>query len=164
MKRVLLIGAGFCALIFSLNGCGGNEPALVTNQPANANAGQSSPAQGASPAQPQQSAPARSASGDYVDTSENDAKIKRLEEQSRKKPGDGALRKQLAEAYLERGNALTQARQYQAALGDYRRTLKLDPENEEAKRWSQVIINIMQQMNREVPAEGAEPTPLKKGE
>ena len=96
-----------------------------------------------------------------IDTSEFDAKINRLEEQAKKKTNDEALRKQLAQAYLERGNALTQARQYQAALGDYRRTLRYDPANEEARYWSGTIIGILNQMNRPVPAEGAEPTPIK---
>jgi tetratricopeptide (TPR) repeat protein len=99
--------------------------------------------------------------GEAIDTSRYDAKIKRLEEQSKKKPNDETLRKQLAQSYLERGNALTQARQYQPALGDYRRTLRYDPNNEEARYWSDTIIGILKQMNREVPAEGAEPTPLK---
>lgn len=163
VKRVLLIGAA-CGAFILMIACGGNEPVLVINQTANASSNTQSGnrTQAPSPAQPQQSAPARSSSGDYIDTSENDAKIKGLEEQAKKRPNDATLRKQLAVAYLERGNALTQARQYQAALGDYRRTLKLDPNNEEARRWSQTIIGIMQQMNREVPAEGAEPTPLKK--
>ena len=65
-----------------------------------------------------------------------------------------------AKAYLARGNALTQARQYRAALGDYRRALRYDPDNDEARQWAATITGILQQMGREVPTEGNEPAPL----
>jgi hypothetical protein len=154
------------ASLLALSACGGNEPKLISNQTsvANSNArgnggGGSPPVAPATTASP---APAKSGGGDYIDTAEYDEKIRRLEEQSKKKPNDEALRKQLALAYLERGNALTQARQYQAALGDYRRTMRYDPNNEEARYWSGTIIGILKQMNRPVPEEGAEPQPLQK--
>jgi tetratricopeptide (TPR) repeat protein len=153
-----------CAVLFFLSGCG-NEPKLVSNQTAvaNANTQSNNQAQGSAPAAASSSsAPGKPAMGEAINTSEYDAKIKRLEEQAKKKPDDNAARKQLAQAYLERGNALTQAKQYQAALGDYRRTLRYDPANEEARYWSDTIIGILKQMNRPVPAEGAEPTPLQK--
>jgi tetratricopeptide (TPR) repeat protein len=164
VRRIQLIGLICCSLLFALSGCGGNEPKLVSNQTTVANAnskgnsGQgTAPAKGASDA-----APARPAGGDYIDTSEYDAKIKRLEEQVKQKPKDEASRKQLAQSYLERGNALTQARQYQSALGDFRRTMRYDPNNEEARYWADTIIGILKQMNRPVPEEGAEPPPLPK--
>jgi tetratricopeptide (TPR) repeat protein len=153
-----------CAVaLFFLSACG-NEPALVSNQTAVTNAQSSSNAyarEGSAPARSSQSAPAKASGGEAIDTSEYDARVRALEEQAKKKPDDEAVRKQLAKAYLERGNALTQARQYQSALGDYRRTLRYDPNNEEARYWSDTIVGILKQMNREVPAEGAEPTPLK---
>ena len=146
-----------------LTGCG-NEPKLVSNQTAvaNANTPGSNQAQGAAPARSPSSAPGKPSMGEAIDTAAYDARISQLEEQSKKKPNDEGVRKQLAQAYLERGNALTQARQYQPALGDYRRTLRLDPNNQEARYWSDTIIGILKQMNRDVPAEGAEPTPLPK--
>ena len=164
MRRVQVVGTACCALLFSLGGCSANEPKLVSNQTtvANANAQSSNQAQAGAPERSASSAPGKAAGGEAIDTSEYDARIKRLEEQAKKKPNDGGARKQLAEAYLERGNALTQARQYQSALGDYRRTLRYDPNNEEARYWSDTIIGILKQMNREVPAEGAEPAPLPK--
>lgn len=153
-----------CIALITLSGCSGNEPKLISNQTAvtNANAQSSNGAQSSAPAKSAPAAPGKSAGGEAIDTSEYDARVKRLEEQSKKTPKDEKVRKQLAAAYLERGNALTGARQYQAALGDYRRTLRLDPDNEEARYWSDTIIGILKQMNREVPAEGAEPTPLPK--
>jgi tetratricopeptide (TPR) repeat protein len=161
--RPATLGAACLCLLFLLHGCGGNEPKLVANQPvaANSNSQGNNPAQTAAPSKSTPGAPGKVSMGEAIDTSAYDAKIKQLEEEVKKKPKDAGLSKQLAHAYLERGNALTQARQYQAALGDYRRTLKLDPKNEEASYWSQTIIGIMQQMNREVPAEGAEPTPIR---
>jgi tetratricopeptide (TPR) repeat protein len=158
---ISMIGAACCAALLS-SGCG-NEPKLVSNQTAaiNSNSQNSGAAKPSAPERPASSAPGKASMGEVIDTSEYDAKIKQLEEQAQKKPNDEATRKQLAQAYLERGNALTQARQYQAALGDYRRTLKHDPANQEARYWSDTIIGIMKQMNRELPAEGAEPTPLK---
>ena len=162
MRRIAVIGAVCCGALFFLSGCG-NEPLLVANQAgaANANAQGNASASPVAPAATASSAPGKASMGEAIDTSEYDSKIKRLEEQAKKKPDDEATRKQLAQAYLERGNALTQARQYQSALGDYRRTLRYDPGNEEARYWSDTIIGIMKQMNRELPAEGAEPTPLK---
>ena len=165
VMRVAFIGMACCVALFFLKGCGGNEPKLVSNQTtvANTNAprGTQTQANANANAAGASAAPAKGGTGDYIDTSEYDARINKLEEQSKKKPDDKGVRKKLAEAYLERGNALTQARQYQAALGDYRRTLRLDPANEEARRWSDIIIGILNQMNRPVPAEGTEPTPLK---
>ncbi|HKS28968.1 MAG TPA: tetratricopeptide repeat protein [Pyrinomonadaceae bacterium] len=165
MKRILIIRASCVAALF-LSSCGGNEPKLISNQTtvANSNAQSSGGAgsQGVAPSRASSSAPAKSGGGDYIDTSAYDAKIKGLEEQSKKKPDDAAVRKQLAQAYLERGNALTGARQYQAALGDYRRTLRYDPSSEEARYWSDTIVGILKQMNRPVPEEGSEPAPLPK--
>lgn len=159
-----MVGRACVAALFFLSGCAGNEPKLISNQTtvANTNTQGNSGSQGAAPVRDPSSAPGKSTGGDYIDTSEYDAKIKRLEEQAKKKPNDEALRKQLAQSYLERGNALTQARQYQAALGDYRRTLRYDPASEEARYWSDTIIGILKQMSRPVPEEGAEPAPLQK--
>ncbi len=98
--------------------------------------------------------------GEPVDTSRFDLEIKRLDTQAKRKPTDQALRRALAAAYMNRADALLKARQYRVALGDYRRVLKYDPENSEAKKWSTEITQIMRGMGREVPAPGTEPTPL----
>jgi tetratricopeptide (TPR) repeat protein len=98
--------------------------------------------------------------GQAIDTSKYDAEIERLQKQLEKKSGGDADRAALAHAYLDRANALTKAKQYRAALGDYRRTLKYDPSNEEAKNMGGTIVSILQQMGRDVPQEGAEPSPL----
>lgn len=164
MRGIRITCAASVAALLTLSACGGNEPKLISNQTAvaNANTQGNGNSQGVVPARSAPSAPAKSGGGDYVDTSAYDAKIKGLEEQAKKKPQDAALRKQLAQAYLERGNALTGARQYQAALGDFRRTMRYEPNNEEARYWADTIVGILKQMNRPVPEEGAEPAPLQK--
>jgi len=101
-----------------------------------------------------------SASGEPIDTSKFDAKIAEAEKAVKAKPTDEAAKKALAEAYFERGVALTEARQYASALGDYRRTLKLDPSNEDAKNWIDQIVNIYGMLKKEYPKEGEEPPPL----
>src|SRR4051794_3207852 len=74
-------------------------------------------------------------SGDPIDTKELDASIATAERNFKAKPNDNTAKKALADAYYDRGDALTKARQYAAALGDFRRTLKYDPENAAAKEW-----------------------------
>ena len=101
-----------------------------------------------------------SASGDPIDTSEFDAAIADAEKSLKAKPGDEAARNAATEAYFKRGFALTEARQYASALGDYRRALKFDPNHEESKKWEKQIIGIYQMMKKEYPKPGEEPPPL----
>src|SRR5258708_36303917 len=65
-------------------------------------------------------------SGDPIDTKEFDTAIAAAEVASKKSPNDAALNKRLGDAYFKRAAALTGARQYASALGDYRRALKHD--------------------------------------
>src|SRR6188768_1495162 len=80
--------------------------------------------------------------GDPIDTRELDASIASAEKALSSKPSDAAAKKALGAAYLKRAVALTDARQYASALGDYRRTLKYDPSNAEAKDWIERIVSI----------------------
>lgn len=99
-------------------------------------------------------------SGDPIDTSKFDGVIAEAEKALKARPDDESARKTLSEAYFDRGFALTEARQYASALGDFRRALKYDPSNEEAKKWIDQIISIYQMLKREYPKEGEEPPPL----
>lgn len=99
-------------------------------------------------------------SGNPIDTSAFDAEIAKTTKDFKAKPKDDAAKKSLAEAFLKRGIALTDARQYASALGDYRRALKYDPNNEDAKKWIDEILSIYRMINREYPKEGEEPPPL----
>ncbi len=66
-------------------------------------------------------------------------------------------KKSLAAAYAERGqarlndDAAAPRAKYPAALQDFRRALKLDPANAEAKRSADTIVAIYKSMGRPVP-------------
>jgi len=100
------------------------------------------------------------ASGDPIDTKELDSGVMAAEKALGSKPKDTAAKKALADAFYKRGVALTEARQYASALGDYRRTLGHDPTNAGAKEWIEKIVMIYDSMGRQSPKEGEEPPPL----
>jgi tetratricopeptide (TPR) repeat protein len=167
--RIAFVIAAYCLVALALNACGGtttttaptatNQATAPANQTATSNAASAQsarpPAVAASPK------PATGSSGEFVDTSRYDAEIKRLEERAKKNAADQQTRIALAKAYTERGDALTGVRQYNAALGDYRRALRNDPNNEQARQMAGTIISIYKGMGREVPPEGQELQPLK---
>lgn len=162
MKRISLIASLLCGgALLTVGGCS-SVPTSSGTQPSNLNqqngAASPQPNAQASPAAPAQKMSA--GGGDAIDTTKYDAEIAQAEKDFQKKPNDAASRTALAHAYLKRAGALTKARQYRSALGDYRRTLKYDPDNEEAREMSGTITGIMKQMNRDIPAEGEEPPPL----
>lgn len=103
--------------------------------------------------------------GNPIDTSKFDAEIAKAKRFLKLNSNSASARKTLSNTYYRRGGALTKARQYASAIGDYRRALKFDPQNDEAKKWIAKIINIYENINREAPSEGEEPPPLefKKG-
>lgn len=99
-------------------------------------------------------------SGEPIDTRSFDTAIASAEVAQKKSPNDTGAKKRLGDAYFKRAMALTEARQYASALGDFRRTIKYDPANSEAKDWIDKIIMIYDGMNKEYPKEGEEPPPL----
>ena len=101
-----------------------------------------------------------SQAGDPVDTSKEDAAIMAAEKTLREKPADADAKRALGAAFFKRASLLTEARQYASALGDYRRSLKHDPSNAEAKEWIDRIVSIYASINKESPKEGEEPPPL----
>jgi hypothetical protein len=95
-----------------------------------------------------------------VDTKELDAKIERAEAKAKAAGASDADKRAAAEAYVERGNVYRDAGQpvlYKFALGDYRRALRYDPANAEAKAKADEIVSIYQSMGRPVPTNGLEP-------
>lgn len=100
------------------------------------------------------------ASGDPIDTKALDSAIMSAEKALAGKPNDTAAKKALGNAFYKRAVALTEARQYASALGDYRRTLKHDPSNAEAKDWVEKITMIYDGLRKAAPKEGEEPPPL----
>jgi len=101
----------------------------------------------------------RAATGDPIDTTKFDENIAKAEKAMKAK-SDEASKSLLAEAYFARGFALTEARQYASALGDYRRALKLEPNHEESQKWVDQILSIYQMLKKDAPKEGEEPPPL----
>jgi tetratricopeptide (TPR) repeat protein len=98
--------------------------------------------------------------GSAIDTSKFDEAIDAADKNVKAKPNDEAAKKTLSRAFFDRAVALTDARQYASALGDYRRAVKYDPTNQEAKDWIDQIVMIYGSMKRESPKEGEEPPPL----
>ena len=99
-------------------------------------------------------------SGDAIDTAKLDAAVNLAVKTLAVKPSDAAAKKAVSEAYFNRGTALTEARQYASALGDYRKAYKADPSNTEAKEWIDKIILIYDGLKKDYPKEGEEPPPL----
>lgn len=104
--------------------------------------------------------PMMSGNAEPIDTTEFDAEITKTEVAYKAKPQDAAAKKDLANALAKRGFALTQAAQYRTALGDFRKSLKLEPNNQEVKDMSNRIVDVYKSLNREPPKEGEEPPPL----
>lgn len=98
-----------------------------------------------------------------IDVSEMTADIEKAEKEYK---NNSKAKDELAKAYFVRATALTGAAQYRAALGDYRKGLKLNPNDAEAREMHDQIISIFKSIGREPPKEGEEPSPLpfKKGE
>lgn len=162
MKKQLLLAA----LVMTAIGCGNSNntvenpvmPPAGQNDPAGISAhGGSAPYGGG---QESQSQSGWTQGGSPIDTTDFDAAIARADANYKSSPNSQARALELAEAYVKRATALTEARQYASALGDYRRALKLDPNNSEAKRWVEEIISIYQMLKKSYPAEGEEPPAL----
>lgn len=95
-----------------------------------------------------------------VDVSELTADIEKAEKEYKAKPNDTKAKEALATAYFGRAFVLTKAAQYRAALGDFRKGLKLNPDDKEAKAMHDQIISIFKSIGREPPKEGEEPPPM----
>lgn len=98
--------------------------------------------------------------GNPIDVTDFNKAIAAAQRSMKPDPQNEDARKKVAQAYFERGFALTEARQYAAALKDYRSALKLVPDHEEAIKWQKQIIGIYEMMKKEYPKPGEEPSPL----
>jgi tetratricopeptide (TPR) repeat protein len=164
MKKELLLAG----VLLTAIGCGTANNTV--ENPVTPPAGQSDPTGirahgGSAPAAPAAGGQAQGSGswtqgGSPIDTTSFDAAIAKAETSYKAKSGDQSRALVLAEAYVKRATALTEARQYASALGDYRRALKFDPNNAEAKRWVEEIIAIYNMLKKSYPAEGQEPAPL----
>ena len=112
------------------------------------------------PAQPAAPAGGGAApSNPAVNTAELDAKIEKAEAKAKAGGAGEADKKAAAAAYVERGNVYYEAGApalYKFALGDFRRALKYDPSNSEARAKMTQIVQIYESMGRPVPTNGLE--------
>ena len=96
-----------------------------------------------------------------IDVSKMTADIETADKVFKQNQKDDKTKDKLAEAYFVRAFALTDAAQYRSALGDFRKGLKLNPNNAEAKAMHDQIIDIFQNsLHRDPPKEGEEPPPM----
>jgi hypothetical protein len=157
-----LCAAG-CATSPATNNSNGNAATTISNQssrPSNTGLPPVSSAHGGdSPvAPPATGAAPNSAARPGIDTATLDAKIERAE--AKAKGGQQADKIAAAAALVERGNVYRDAGQpalYKFALGDYRRALRYQPDNTEAREKMEEIVGIYQSMGRPVPENGNEP-------
>ena len=176
MKKIAVLSFG----LFGLIGCGNNAPQTAVVQNANvavaANRGQSEtvaahttekslpPSNNAANSVSSPSKPASSSTESpmarAIDVSAQTAKIEAAEKEFSAKSGDAKVKESLAKAYFDRAFLLTDAAQYRAALGDFRKGLKLNPNDKEAKAMHDQIISIFASIGREPPKDGEEPAPM----
>lgn len=107
----------------------------------------------AAPASPAVNADAKPS----LPTPELDAKIEKAEAKVKTAGASTADKKAAAAAYVERANVYYSAGTpslYKFALGDFRRALRYDPSNEEARGKMEQIVSIYQSMGRPVPSNG----------
>jgi tetratricopeptide (TPR) repeat protein len=173
MKKIVILSLS--ALIFAACGGDTNQPNVTANrQTANTSAPpaasqnnnslvvsshSTSTTASSNSSSPADQSSSTSPMSKPVDVSAMTAKIEKAEKEYKAKPDD-KVKKNLAAAYFERAFALTKAAQYRAALGDFRKGLKLNPDDKEAQSMHDQIIDIFKSIGREPPKEGEEPPPL----
>ncbi|MDQ3474633.1 MAG: tetratricopeptide repeat protein [Acidobacteriota bacterium] len=94
-----------------------------------------------------------------MDTAALDKKVEQVESKAKAPGATQADKTAAAAAYLERGNVFYIAGNpslYKFALRDFRRALRYDPNNAEARAKQQQITEIYQSMGRPVPDLGNE--------
>ena len=104
--------------------------------------------------------PARNPHAAQVSTRELDLRIAKAEARLAAADVTDADRAAAAAAYVRRGNIYYEAGKpalYKFALGDFRRALKYDPANSEAREKAGQITSIYESMGRPVPTNGDEP-------
>jgi hypothetical protein len=177
--RSLLSTLALLLSVASLTACQPNEQTRTadSSSASNANTGTaatSTPAARANSAPPiasshgggvATSAPPNAASNSTneqtgVDTSALDAKIAKAEAKAKASGASEADKKAAAEAYFERGYFFYTAQNpklYKFALRDFRRTLRYQPDNGEAREIIAQIEDIYKSLGRPIPTNGLEP-------
>ena len=144
-------------------GCGSAaQPTANANQPAQKPGdapivSSHSDVQTVSPKQTDKNNSTESPMAKPVDVTVMTEEIERAAAEYKKNPKE---KEALAKAYFARAFELTDAAQYRAALGDFRKGLKLNPADTDAKAMHDRILGIFKSIGREPPKEGEEPPPL----
>lgn len=115
---------------------------------------------GGAAAPPVASNPSASNEQTGIDTSALDEKITKAEEKAKAKNATAADKLAAASAYMERADIFMNAGRpalYKYALRDYRRTLRYQPDNQQAQNSVETIVSIYKSMGRPVPELGNEP-------
>ncbi|MCA1642503.1 MAG: hypothetical protein LC785_11255 [Acidobacteria bacterium] len=166
MRSTILIALGTLALAV-VSGCSTSQPAANTS---NVSSAQSSNAPQTVVVPPVASAhgggaastPTTSASAaekPSMATPELDARIAKAEAKAKAPGATDADKKAAAAAYVARADVFYSAQQpmlYKFALGDFRRALRYDPRNGEARAKMDEIVSIYQSMGKPVPTNGQE--------
>jgi tetratricopeptide (TPR) repeat protein len=156
MKKVIILSL-FCLVFIGCNSAGtSNVPANPESEIVSAHSEEALK----TPVPPTSAKSKWTQSGDPIDVSAFNAEIEKAEKNLKAKPNDEATKNAASDAYFKRGFALTEARQYASALGDYRRAVKLNPNNADAQEWIKKIVAIYNGLNKSYPNEGEEPPPL----
>jgi hypothetical protein len=136
-----------------------STPTATTKQPSQSTA--TTPTNDAPPvAVAHGGAPPSGGPSGVIDTSALDKKIEQAEKKAKAPKATQADKLAAATAYLERANIFYSAGQptlYKFALRDFRRALRYDPNNTDAREKHDQIVQIYQQMGRPVPDLGNEP-------
>ncbi|MBC7930279.1 MAG: hypothetical protein H7Z38_06875 [Rubrivivax sp.] len=171
MRRIVSPSALIACLL--LAGCGAAPPAVTTQQNSNSTAKTAQAGGGQSGAASSNAGVISSHSGagnasaggaatsgkPSVETPELDAKIEKAAAKAKASGASAADKKSAAAAYMERADfywAAGNVQLYRYALGDYRRVLRFDPENGQAKERIDYLISVYQSLNRPVPENGLE--------
>jgi hypothetical protein len=95
-----------------------------------------------------------------VETPELDEKVEKAVAKAKSAGASADEKQAAADAYLARGDFFYNAqdkRLYRYALGDFRRALRYDPDNSEAKSKIETIESIYESLGRPIPTNGLEP-------
>ena len=170
MRRIVSLSALIGCLL--LAGCGGAPPAVTTSQNTNSatNTAPVNSAQGgvganvgvvAAHGGAGNTSAGGAASSDKapVATPELDAKIEKASAKAKASGASAADKEAAAAAYMDRADFYWSAgnvQLYRYALGDYRRVLRYDPNNGQAKERIDYLISVYQSLNKPVPDNGLE--------
>jgi hypothetical protein len=158
---LLAPGCGTPSATNNTNGNANGNAAATNNQPfrtSNTALPPVSSAHGDNAAPPSTAPASNSAQKPGIDTAALDARIEKAE--AKAKSGGQADKHAAAAVLVERANVYRDAGQpslYKFALGDYRRALRYQPDNAEAREKMNEIVSIYQSMGRPVPENGNEP-------